>query len=74
MNTTTEDEQIDLDSPKMRCALRRLRRTSNAFGVVCERIRAEADEVRRRDATPIPQLWPWDVLTRPLDEQEERAR
>ena len=74
---TTESENINYDAPQMRRAIRKLRYTSASFDVVCERVRAEADEIRRRDATPVPMLWPmlwpWDETAQSTETEQERT-
>ena len=70
---TTESENINYDAPQMRRAIRKLRYTSASFDVVCERVRAEADEIRRRDVTPVPMLWPWDETAQSTETEQERT-
>ena len=61
MNVTVEE--IDYDAPQMNRAMNKLRRTSAMFAIECERVHQEAEAIRRRDATPIPRMWPWDEPT-----------
>jgi hypothetical protein len=66
-------EDMEIESPQLRAAINRFRRTSDLFFKACEPIAKEADEIRRRDETPVPALWPWDVRT-PQTEQERADR
>ena len=60
-------EDPELNTPQMRDAVLRFRRTSALFFEVCAPVTRAANEARKRDATAV---WPWDecrIDTKPTE-------